>query len=234
VPDLLDADFTFLNELLANHYGIAGVKGKEFRRVQLTDQQRGGLLTQGSILTLTSNPNRTSPVKRGKWVMENLLGATIPPPPPDAPGLPEKKGEVATGTLRQRMEQHRTNAQCATCHARMDPIGFGLENFDAVGVWRTEEDGVAIDASGTVGGQAFSGPTEFKQRLRSKPGRFTRCLAEKLLTYALGRGVESFDRPALTEIVERTTAADWRFSALIEAVVQSDPFLKCRTSGGTP
>ncbi|HEX4145027.1 MAG TPA: DUF1592 domain-containing protein [Pirellulales bacterium] len=234
ILDLLDADFTFINERLAKHYGIDDVKGREFRRVQLTGTPRGGLLTQGSILTLTSNPNRTSPVKRGKWVMENLLGATIPPPPPDAPPLPEKKGDVATGTLRQRMEQHRSNAQCATCHARMDPIGFGLENFDAVGVWRTEEGGAPIDASGVVGGQPFSGPAEFKERLRAKPARFTRCLAEKLLTYALGRGVESFDRPALTEIVDRTTAADWRFSALVEAVVQSDPFLKCRTEGSVP
>jgi mono/diheme cytochrome c family protein len=234
VLDLLDADFTFVNERLARHYGIEGVSGKEFRRVQLTGQQRGGLLTQGSILTLTSNPNRTSPVKRGRWVMENLLGGMIPNPPPDAPPLPETPEAIATGSLRQRMEQHRSNAQCATCHARMDPIGFGLENFDAVGVWRTEEGGVPIDASGTVGGQAFSGPAEFKERLRAKPARFTRCLAEKLLTYALGRGVESFDRPALAEIVERTTAGGWRFSSLVEAVVQSDPFLKCRTTGGTP
>ncbi|HEY1783990.1 MAG TPA: DUF1592 domain-containing protein [Pirellulales bacterium] len=234
VLDLLDADFTFLNERLAKHYNLDGVKGKEFRRVQLTGTERGGLLTQGSILTLTSNPNRTSPVKRGKWVIENLLGATIPPPPPDAPGLPDKPGKMETGSLRQRMEQHRTNAQCATCHARMDPIGFGLENFDAVGVWRTEEGGVPIDASGTVGGQAFSGPAEFKERLRAKPARFTRCLSEKLLTYALGRGVESFDRPALAEIVERTTVGGYRFSSMVEAVVQSDPFLKCRTSGAAP
>ncbi|HTU26173.1 MAG TPA: DUF1592 domain-containing protein, partial [Pirellulales bacterium] len=234
VLDILDGNFTFLNERLAKYYGIEGVNGKEFRRVELTGHERGGILTHGSVLTLTSNPTRTSPVKRGRWVLENLLGGSVPPPPPDVPGLPEKKGMITSGTLRQKMEQHRTNAQCATCHARMDVLGFALENYDAVGNWRTEENGEVIDASGSVGGEAFSSPSELKERLRARPNQFARCLAEKLLTYALGRGVEDFDRPTIAEIVERTQEGGWRFSSLVDAVVLSDPFLKCRTSGTTP
>ena len=235
VLDFLDGRFTFVNEPLARHYGIDGVDGTEFRRVELDGVRRGGLLTQASILTLTSNPNRTSPVKRGKWVLDNLLGAPPPPPPPDVPPLPEKSdSETVAGSLRERIEQHRANAACASCHARMDPIGFGLENYDAVGAWRNEDAGSPIDTSGTVVGQAFSGPAELKERLKSKPVKFTRCLAEKLLIYALGRGLETYDRAALAEIVSRTTAANYRFSGLLEAVVQSDPFLKCRTTGATP
>jgi mono/diheme cytochrome c family protein len=234
VLDFLDANFTFVNQRLARLYNLPGVEGTEFRRVELEPGQRGGILTHGSILTLTSNPNRTSPVKRGKWVLENLLGAAAPPPPPDVPALVETKRAIATDSLRKRIEQHRNNAQCASCHARMDPIGFGLENYNAIGAWRNEDDGFPIDASGTLAGQKFASPAELKERLRGKSAQFTRCLAGKLLTYALGRGLESYDRVALAEVVSRTTAAGFRFSSLIEAVVESDPFLKCRTTGTAP
>src|SRR5206468_2263275 len=160
VLDLIDADFTFLNERLAKHYGIAGVDGKEFRRVSLPDGRRGGILTLASVLTVTSNPTRTSPVKRGKWILEQILGTPPPPPPPDVPELDEKAVST-TASLRQRMEQHRANPSCATCHARMDPLGFGFENFDAVGRWRDKDGVFDVDASGVLpSGQEFRGPKE--------------------------------------------------------------------------
>ncbi len=232
VLDFLDSDFTFLNERLARHYGIADVHGDEFRRVQLEGRQRGGVLTHASVLAVTSNPTRTSPVKRGKWVLENLLGAPPPPPPPGVPDLNDSATAVAAGSLRQQMELHRANAQCAICHNRMDPIGFGLENYNAIGAWRTHDGALAVDASGTLpGGQSFAGPAELKQILKAKQKQFVRCLAEKLLTYALGRGLEAYDRANVTDIMEASVAAECRFSSLVAAVIQSDPFLKRRTSG---
>ncbi len=225
VLDFLSADYTFLNEPLAKHYGITGVTGDNFRRVTLTGDQRGGLLSQASILTVTSNPTRTSPVKRGKWVLEQLLGTPLPPPLPGVGQLPDDKQGPLVGTLRQRMEQHRKNPICASCHARMDPIGFGLENYDAVGGWRTQDGNLPIDASGVLpDGKSFNGPAQLKTILLSKKDQFVHCLSEKLLIYALGRGLDPPDERAVDTVVAKTAKQGYRFSALITAIVQSDPF----------
>jgi hypothetical protein len=235
VLDFLDSDYTFLNERLARHYGISGVKGDAFRCVSLRGTERGGVLTQASILTITSNPTRTSPVKRGKWILENLLGTPPPPPPPDAGELKEDKDTVLSGSLRQRMAQHRTKSSCATCHSRMDPLGFGFENFDAIGAWRTKEGKFPIDPSGVLpDGQSFQGPKGLRAILRGRKDEFTRCLSEKMLTYALGRGVEAYDRCAVEEIAAAVAKDDYRFSRLVIAIVQSDPFQKRRGSRGAP
>jgi hypothetical protein len=232
ILDFLDADFSFVNERLARHYGIAGVTGKEFRRVKLP-ANRGGILTQASILTLTSNPTRTSPVKRGKWVLDQILNTPPPPPPPDVPAFPEEK--QLTGSLRQVMEMHRANTLCASCHQRMDPIGFAFENYDATGAWRDKDGPFAIDPSGVLpGGQSFRGPAELKVILKDKGDQFSRCLAEKLLTYALGRGLESYDRCAVDVILEALDANDHRFSTLLVEVIQSEPFQKRTASGENP
>jgi hypothetical protein len=224
VLELLDADYTFVNERLAAHYGLSGVTGAEFRKVSTTGTPRGGLLTHASILTVTSNPTRTSPVKRGRWVLEQLLGAPPPPPPPDVPELKDNAVD-ATASLRVRMEQHRANLSCAACHARMDPLGFGLENFDAIGAWRDKDGEAAIDASGALpAGGAFSGPVELKGVLKGKAGQFRRCLAEKMLTYAIGRGVERYDRRAVAGITAALEADGDKFSRLVLAIVDSQPF----------
>ena len=226
VLDFLDSDYTYLNEPLARLYGNTSVTGREFRRVALSGEQRGGVMTQASVLTVTSNPTRTSPVKRGRWVMENLLGSPIPMPPPGIAQLPDdkKKGPL-TGTLRQRMEQHRTDPACASCHARMDPIGFGLENYNAIGVWRKLDDGHPIDASGALpGGKSFTGPRELRIAIKAKAPQFTRNLSEKLLTYALGRGIESSDRCNLDAIAANVAKKNYRFSALVSEIVTSEPF----------
>jgi hypothetical protein len=205
IIDFLDAKFTYVNEPLAKHYGIPDIKGPEFKRVVFTGpqaRQRGGLLTQASVLTVTSNPTRTSPVKRGKWVLEQVLGAAPPPPPPDVPDLSEDKKVINGATMRQRMVQHREDPGCASCHARMDPIGFGLENYDAIGAWRTKEGRFPVDASGELAGG----------------------LAEKMLTYSLGRGLERSDKPTVDAITKSVATDDYRFSALVLAVVQSEPF----------
>ena len=227
--DFLDADFTYVNERLARHYGIPGVKGEQFRRVKLKDRQRGGLVTQASILTVTSNPTRTSPVKRGKWVLEQLLGTPPPPPPPNVPTLQEDQKVLTAATVRLRMEQHRAKASCAVCHSKLDPLGFGLENFDAVGGWRDKDGGAAVDSSGTLpSGESFRGPGELKTILKAHTHQFTRCLTEKMLTYALGRGLEEHDRCAVDQIVKTLEADRHRFSTLILAIVKSDPFQKRR------
>jgi hypothetical protein len=229
VLDFIDGDFTFLNERLARHYGIAGVQGEEFRRIEVDPQQRGGVLTQASVLTVTSNPTRTSPVKRGKWVLENLLGTPPPPPPPDVPELKDEGETELTGSLRERMEQHRAKADCAVCHNRMDPLGFGLENYDAVGAWRTTDGPFEIDSSGELpGGQSFAGPRELKAILRARQDEFVRCLAEKMLTYALGRGVEYRDRATIDDLAAAMQNNDYKFSSLIVAIVHSDAFGKRR------
>ena len=184
---------------------------------------RGGVLTQASVLTVTSNPTRTSPVKRGKWVLEQILGTPPPPPPPNVPEL-EEKGQL-TGSLRQRMEQHRKNPACANCHAKMDAMGFAFENYDAIGKIRQKDGKFDIDPSGTLpGGQSFKGAGELKQILLSKKDLFARTLSEKMLTYALGRGVEFYDRPAVDRIVAGLSKSDYRFSALVVEITQSDPF----------
>jgi hypothetical protein len=225
VLEFLDADYTFVNERLARHYGIPGVTGSEFQRVKLPDNRRGGVVTMASTMTLTSNPTRTSPVKRGKWILENVLGTPPPPPAPDVPELPPT-GELK-GTLRQQMEQHRADPKCAVCHAKLDPLGFGLENFDAIGAWRTQDNKLAIDASGELpGGVKFNGPAELRKVLVGKADQFRSCFAEKLLTFGLGRGLEYYDKCAVDDIVRAAKADGDKFSALVLAVVKSDPFQK--------
>ncbi len=225
ILDFLDADFTFVNERLAKHYGIPGVRGENFRRVSLKGTPRAGILTQGSVLTVTSNATRTSPVKRGKFILENLLNAPPPPPPPQVPELKDVADADATGPLRKRMEQHRANPDCAVCHEKMDALGFAFENFDAVGGWRTKDGRFDIDPSGTLpDGRAFKDPAELRKLLRAEPDKFRRCLAEKLLTYALGRGVEATDRCSVDAICQAAKQRGDTFSALVLAVVTSDPF----------
>ncbi|MCA9226196.1 MAG: DUF1592 domain-containing protein, partial [Planctomycetales bacterium] len=241
ILELLHSDFTYLNEPLARHYGLTDAfraaggsigrgrsrrngGGDEFVRVSLPDASRGGLLTQASVLTVTSNPTRTSPVKRGRWVLEQLLGSPPPPPPPNVPELEAQK-EKLTGSLRERMEQHRQNPACASCHARMDPLGFAFENFDAVGRFRVKDGEYDIDPSGELpGGQTFAGPGELKQILQGRKQMFARCLTEKMMTYALGRGLEYYDRPAVNRIVRQLEANDFKFSTLVVEIVSSDPF----------
>jgi hypothetical protein len=225
ILELIDSEYTFVNARLARHYGIDGIVGDEFQRVPLTDRRRGGLLTQASILTLTSNPTRTSPVKRGKWILENILGTPPPPPPPDVPDLAEEDDMELLGSLRERMEQHRSNPSCAVCHKKMDALGFGFENFDGIGRWRDRDGRYEIDPSGELpGGVTFSGPGELKAILRDMKRQFTRCLAEKLLIYALGRGLESQDRCVVDDIVSSVENSGYRFSSLVAAIVASDPF----------
>jgi hypothetical protein len=225
VTELLVADYSFVNERLARHYGISDVMGDGFRRVSLAGSPRGGLLTHGSILTVTSNPTRTSPVKRGRWILENLLGEPPPPPPPGVPQLVEE-GQELTGTLRERMEQHRANPECAVCHEQMDALGFALENFDAIGAWRLFDGEYKIDASGELpGGEKFNGPTELAKLLRDgKKKKFVRCLTEKMLTYALGRGLEFYDQCAVDTITKGLANNDYRFSSLVLEIVKSEPF----------
>ncbi|NND99101.1 MAG: DUF1592 domain-containing protein [Pirellulaceae bacterium] len=225
VTTLLDAEFTYLNEPLAKFYGLSDVRGDEFRRVSLAGTQRGGLLTHASVLTVTSNPTRTSPVKRGKWVMDNLLNTPPPPAPADVPELEKSR---LVGTLRERMEQHRENPACAACHTVMDPLGFALENFDAVGLWRTRDGADDINASGELpDGTKFNGVQDLRQMLStSRREQFVRCLAEKMLIYALGRGTEYYDKCAVDKIVADITPHDYRFAYLIAAIIQSDPFQK--------
>lgn len=224
--ELLSANYTFLNERLARHYGIQGVYGDKFRRVNLPDRTRGGLLGQGSILLVTSNANRTSPVVRGKWLLENLLGAAPPPPPPNVPSLKENTETAKPLSVRERIEEHRANPACASCHTLMDPLGFALENFDAVGQWRTvSEAGTPIDAAGVLtNGTKVAGPADLRQALLSQPENFIHTLAEKLLLYALGRGLESYDGPAIRQIMREAERSNSSISALILAIVKSVPF----------
>jgi hypothetical protein len=264
VLEFLSADYTFVNERLARHYGLLfgpraagekarkGDRGKitlapslpfslsdanatsdhEWRRVSLRGTSRRGVLTHGSVLTLTSNPTRTSPVKRGKWVLENLLDAPPPPPPPNVPEL--KEGKELQGSLRERMEQHRADPLCASCHARMDPIGFSLEHFDGIGGWREKDGEAAIDAGGSlVTGESFDGADGLTDLLlKSKKEQFIRCLADRMLTYALGRGLEFYDKCALDEITRQLAKKDYTFSALILEIVTSTPFQKRRGDAG--
>ncbi len=229
VLELIDADYTFLNERLADFYGIDGVRGGYFRRFPLAGAERGGVLTHGSVLMVTSYPTRTSPVLRGKWVLENLLGAPPPPPPPDVPAL-AAGAETSAGGLREALERHRANPACAACHAKLDPLGFALENFDAIGAYRTEDDGAAVEASGALpDGTVIDGPAGLRRVLLDRRDEFVETLAAKLLTYAVGRGLESYDQPAVREIRRRVEAADYRFSALVSAIVDSVPFRLRRT-----
>jgi len=217
--DLLRADYTFLNERLARHYGIPGIHGTEFRRVTLTDEARTGLLGKGSVLTVTSYPNRTSPTLRGKFILENLLGSPPPPPPPNVPSLKDDK-DVSQLTMRQRMELHRASPVCASCHVRMDPLGFALENFDGLGRWRA-----GVDASGVLpDGTKIDGPVGLRNVLLARKDQFVETTTERLLTYALGRGVEAYDMPAVRTIVREAAPYDYRWSSLITGIVHSVPF----------
>ena len=249
ILDLLDANYTFLNQSLANHYGIADtkgnwigqpvkvpggkpIKGRAFRRVDLQGRSRGGILTQASVLTVTSNPTRTSPVKRGRWVLEQILGSPPPPPPPDVPELAEDKETVTGSTLRQRLEQHRQHPSCANCHAKMDAIGFALENYNAIGGFRSKDGEFEIDSSGQFpDGTSFNGPADLKGIIINKKDLFVRCLTEKMLTYALGRGLAYYDRPTIEQIATNLESNDYKFSALVTEIVKSDPF---RLRGGIP
>lgn len=246
ILDLLDADYTFLNERLARHYGIvdthgtrAGkapvrpggqpIRGEELVRVSLVDGERGGLLTQASILTVTSNPTRTSPVKRGVWVLEQILGTPPPPAPPNVPLLPEGEEVELTGSLRERFEQHRSNPVCANCHARMDPLGFALENYDAIGAFRTKDGTFDIDPSGELpDGRTFQTLAELKEILKEMKDSFAACLSEKMLIYALGRGLEFYDQPEVDRIVAALQRDNYRFSTLVREIARSDPFQKRR------
>ncbi|PWT82254.1 MAG: hypothetical protein C5B57_08980 [Blastocatellia bacterium] len=231
VLDFITANYTFVNERLARHYGVLNVYGSHFRRVMLTDEARRGLLGKGSTLLVTSRPTRTSPVLRGKWILENLLGAPPPPPPPDVPPFPENNGEARPRSVRQRMEEHRLNPACASCHKLMDPLGFALENFDAVGAWRTQDEGTPIDPSSELAdGTKLDGPAALRQVVLKQPDVFVSTLTEKLMTYALGRGVTYSDQPAVRAIVRESREHDYRFSSLILGIVRSTPFQMRKTS----
>ncbi len=231
VLDLLDADYTFLNQRLAQHYDLGGIHGEQFREVKLSDSRRGGLLGQASILTVTSYPNRTSVVVRGKWILENLFGMPPPPPPPDIPELEESGRDGKPRSLREAMGLHSKNPTCASCHVRMDPIGFALENYDAIGRWRAEDAGAPIDASGELpGGVAFDGPEELRQVLATDfRDAFVATVVEKLLTYALGRGIEFYDKPTIRSIVRQAERNEYRLADLIVTIVQSLPFQNRRS-----
>ena len=224
--DLLTASHTFVNERLAKHYGIPNVYGSHFRRVELEDEARRGLLGQGSILTLTSYGTRTSPVLRGKWILENLLSSPPPPPPPNVPALEATTGDGVPRSMREAMEQHRANPVCASCHSKMDPLGFALENFDAVGRWRSlGETNLPIDATGQLpNGEQFEGPAGLRAALLRSPDQFVITITDKLLTYALGRGVEAFDAPTVRAIVREAARDDYRFSTIVTGIVNSTPF----------
>ena len=224
ILDFIDGAYSFLNERLARHYGIKGVTGTEFRKVDLTGTPRTGILTHASVLTVSSYGNRTSPVLRGKWILENILNSPPPPPPADVPSLSEDEvGSIAS--MRQQLEEHRRNAACASCHARMDPMGFGLENYDAVGAWRTHDGKFAIDSSGTLpDGVSFHGAEGLARTLKSSRQAFAGALTEKLLIYALGRGIERTERPLVNQIAERLAANEYKFSTLLMGIVNSAPF----------
>jgi cytochrome c553 len=224
VLEFIDADYTFLNERLARHYGIPGVKGSYFRKVDLKDEHRGGVLSQGAILLVTSYPTRTSPVLRGKWILENIFGSPPPPPPPNIPPLADSASNSAR-SLREQLEKHRADRACASCHARLDPLGFSLEQYDAIGRFRTEEDGATIEASGALpDGTALNGIEGLKKVVLSRRDEFVECLAAKMLTYALGRGLESYDQPAVRAIRRQAAGEDYRFSSMILGIVNSVPF----------
>jgi hypothetical protein len=231
IVDLLTSDQTFLNEQLARHYGIAGVYGSHFRRVTLTDENRFGLLGKAGVLAVTSYSTRTAPTIRGKWLLENILDAPPPPPPPNVPALEESGKDGRPRSVREMLEAHRSNPVCASCHARMDPLGMSLENFDAIGQWRTKDAGVPIDASGVLlDGTRVDGPVALRRALVAQKEQFVRTVTSKMLTYAIGRGLEYYDAPAVREIVRTAAADDYRWSSMIAALVKSAPFRMRRTA----
>ena len=225
VVELLNADYTFLNERLARHYGIPNIYGSRFRRVKLTNEDRRGLLGHGGVLMVTSYATRTSPVLRGKWLLENILGTPPPPPPPNVPSLQEEGKDGKPASMRERLAQHRSNPVCSSCHSQMDPLGFALENFDAIGKWRTTDAGTPIDASGQLSdGSEFEGPAGLRNVLLSKREQFVMTVTEKLLTYALGRGVEYYDAPVVRKITREAATDGYRWSSVVLGVVESVPF----------
>jgi hypothetical protein len=232
ITDLLEADYTFVDERLAKLYGIPGVTGPEFRKVQLNPLQRGGFITQASFLTLTSKPLgdglRTSPVVRGKFILENLFNQKIPPPPPNVPDLPLDTNKQLTGTVRQIFEQHRENPVCAGCHARMDPYGFALENYSGTGEWRDTDNGFKVDASGEINGKKFATPADFRKVLQDRKADFRRAVVRKVFSYAMGRGIQGLDRPAIDRMVAQVEKDGDKFSSVIRAVVKSYPFQNAR------
>ena len=230
IIDFIDGKFTYVNARLAKHYGIPNVVGNQLRKVSLAGTPRGGVLTHGSVLTVTSNPTRTSPTKRGRWVLEQLLGTPPPPPPPGADVLKDENAITSAKTLRDKMIQHRSDPACASCHAKMDPLGFGLENFDPIGGWRTMDGDAPVDPSGELpGGARFSGPAELRSLILKDKDQFVRAFSEKLLTYALGRGVDFADQCHVDTIAQQVRKSDYKFSSLVFAIVNSDPFKKRRT-----
>jgi hypothetical protein len=225
VLELLNADYTFVNERLARHYGIPNIYGSHFRRVPWSDENRRGLLGQGSVLMVTSYANRTSPVLRGKWVLDTILGSPPPPPPPNVPSLREQNRGGRVLTMRERMEQHRANPVCAGCHSRMDPLGFAIENFDGIGKWRTAEGSTPINPSGALpDGTKFQGPAELRKILLTKREEFVTTVTERLLTYALGRGLEYYDFPVIRQVMREAAPSEYRWSSLILGIVKSTPF----------
>jgi hypothetical protein len=236
VLDLLTADYTFVNERLARHYGIPDIYGSRFRRIAVTDDARRGLLGQGSILALTSHAERTSPVVRGKWILENILGTPVPPPPPDVPPLKGNQEGQKPRTMREQMAEHRANPACANCHKAMDSIGFAMENFNAIGAWRARDAGNPIDASGELAdGTKIDGVVSLRNALLSRPDMFAGTMTKKLLTYALGRGLDYRDMPTVRAILQDASRDNYRFSALILGVVHSPAFQMRMAAGeGNP
>jgi hypothetical protein len=229
IQELLRANYTYLNEPLARHYGIPNIFGNHFRRVTMTDERRQGLLSHGSILTVTSYADRTSVVLRGKWVLENLLGAPPPPPPPNVPPLKQNDGKSLPTALRERMEQHRANTICANCHNRMDPLGFALERYGAIGQWRETDSGAAINSTIVLHGQTVDGPRAFREALLTQTDEYVHTVAEKMLIYALGRGLSYADAPTVRQLVRDLARNEYRWSALVLGIVQSTPFRMQRT-----
>ena len=235
IVDLISANYTFVNERLARHYGIPDVYGERFRRVSFTDGVRGGLLGQGGLLMVTSYPDRTAPVLRGFWVLESLLGMPPPPPPQDVPDLPPDEVEGRKRSIREQMEIHRQNPACAACHVRMDPLGFALENFDAIGRWRTTNRGVPVDASATFpDGTPIDGVRGLRAFILSHRDSYAETFTSKLLTYALGRLVDYRDKPAIRKIVREAAVNDDRWSSIIMGIVKSTPFQFASAATGSP
>jgi hypothetical protein len=223
--ELIDSPSTFVNARLAALYGIEGVKGPEMRRVELKDRNRGGVVGMAAVLTASSYPLRTSPVIRGKWILESLLGSKVPPPPPEAGSLPENAAEGKPLSFRERLEKHRTKPECATCHAKMDPLGFGLENFDPIGRWRTQDDGRPVDSLGQLpSGEKFDSPVELKKVLMGRKDEVMTHLSRKLLGYSLGRALNNFDKCVVDDCLKALKAGDYRSSGMIETIVLSYPF----------
>jgi len=232
IMEFLDSDYTFVNEELAKLYGIPGIAGDEFQKVQVDRSERGGIFTQASFLALTSKPlgdsRRTSPVLRGKWILENILNQPVPPPPPNVPELNFDTNKELKGTVRQIFEQHRADPNCATCHARMDPYGFALENYDGYGAWRTQDNHVDVDPSGEINGKKFQTPVQFRALMAERKDDFRRALVTKIFSYAMGRGIQPYDRPSIDAICAAVKADGDRFSSIVASVAKSYPFQHAR------